>query len=179
MRRIRQTQRGCQASGRVVSLRTWAGIRPLISSARLTSSTTSRTAARTATQRFGRFSAAPVYRVSSGRSPRHAGQRTVDRAQDLPDGHVPRRLGQRVAALGAALGADHAGPAQVGEHRLEELAGHVLVLGDGLGGHQRRVGLGQAQGGPDRVVAARGDLHPPIMPRRRAAGTPTPRSMGI
>lgn len=54
-----QGQRGSHASGRAVSLRTCAGSRPLTISARLTSSTTRRTAARTATHRPGRFSAAP------------------------------------------------------------------------------------------------------------------------
>lgn len=52
-------QRGCQASGTVMSRRTRAGNRPLTSWARVTSSTTERTAARTATQNSDRCAAAP------------------------------------------------------------------------------------------------------------------------
>ncbi len=89
----------------------------------------------------------------------------------LVGGRAMGEPGQRVAALGAALGPDDPGPAQVGQHRLEELARHVLLRRDGLGGQQGGVRGGQAQGCPDRVVAARGDLHSAIMPGRPARGS--------
>ena len=60
-----------------------------------------------------------------------AGQRALDGADDVGERDVLGRLGEPVAAVGAALGADEPGVAEVGEDVLEEL------VGDRLGGRQR------------------------------------------
>ena len=49
--------------------------------------------------------------------------RSVEELDQLEDGDVAGRAGERVAALHAALGSQHAGPAQGGEQLLEELDG--------------------------------------------------------
>jgi hypothetical protein len=56
----------------------------------------------------------------------------LDRADDLRDGDLAGRAREPVAALDAALAADDAREAQVGEDVLEELQGDLLRLRDPL-----------------------------------------------
>ena len=56
-----------------------------------------------------------------GRLAADAGQRALDGADDVGEGDLLGRLGEPVAAVGAALGADEPGVAEVGEDVLEEL----------------------------------------------------------
>ena len=73
--------------------------------------------------------------------------------------------GELVAAVGAAPGADDAGPAQLGEDVLEEVLRDVLALGEVLALHRHavRLGGGELDRRPHRVVRLGRDPHRSIL----------------
>ena len=69
--------------------------------------------------------------------------------------------GELVAAVGAAAGADDAGPAQLGEDVLQEILRDALAAGQDLALHGHPVGLDRGQLGrrSNRVVSLGCDPH--------------------
>jgi hypothetical protein len=84
----------------------------------------------------------------------HAEQLPVDGADDVRERDLRGRPGQPEAALGAALAAYDVAAPQVGQDRLEELAGDVLRLSELLGRDMPLARRGELDGGAQRVVGA-------------------------
>ena len=87
-----------------------------------------------------------------GRGRLDVGDRALDGADDVGDGHLVGRLGQPVAALGAAAGADDAVVLELEQDVLEELQGDVLGFGEALALDRALLGGGQLGGCPHCVV---------------------------
>src|SRR5690606_32123839 len=73
------------------------------------------------------------------------GDRAVDKAQDLAEGHLLRGLEQPVAAAAAAQAHDDAGAFQFEQDLFEELLGDRLFAGD-LADHAGAAGAGAGEG---------------------------------
>ena len=94
-----------------------------------------------------------------GRRRLDVGDRALDGADDRRRRHLVGRLGQPVAALGAAAGADDAVVLELEQDVLEELQRDVLGLGQALALDRALLGGGQLGGRPHRVVGLRGNAH--------------------
>ncbi len=80
------------------------------------------------------------------------GDRPLDRADDVGDRHLLSGLGEPVATLGAAAGADDSVVLQLEEDVLEELQRDVLRVGQSLALDGLVAGRGKLGGGADGVV---------------------------
>ena len=118
----------------------------------MTFSSTVRRLARTAIQTFCRRLGVAVVLDRLRRGRLHVGDRALDGADDVGDGHLVGRLGQPVAAFGAAAGADDALVLELEQDVLEELQGNVLGFGQVSALDRALLGSGQLGGCPHRVV---------------------------
>ena len=129
--------------------------RRLATSATVTSSSTARRLARTATHSLPSASAAPPYLTVSGASPRTLASGPSTARMTSAIVISVGRPREPVAALGSALAAHEAGVLQLAEDVLQELERDALGLRQRLSLHRPLAGSGQLGCGPDGIVGLR------------------------
>ena len=159
------------ASGRAVISAISGGSSPEATSASVSSSSTARMFARSATQTSWSLAAGPAYSTVSGPRAAHVGERALDGADHVRELDLLGRSREPVAAVRPALALDEPAVAQLEQDVLQELEGDVLRLRDPLALRRPLAGGRELERSPQGIVHLRGDPHRRILTAAQAGRT--------